>query len=140
MNNGDLSTLEPAKKRRKTTRWDTPVQESQVQQFFTMYSTYTNSFSSNPTQSASASTEATNTVGNGVSEMNNSSSVTSGLNCPQSLKSYIERAFVKCMNTAERDFMDKTLKRLLNFQKSSFHTRDWDNYPLLMLPRESKNI
>jgi hypothetical protein len=56
------------------------------------------------------------------------------------LKNYIERAFEKCQNDKERQIIEKALKKILNQAnlRGEYHTKDWDTYPLPMLPRESK--
>jgi len=48
--------------------------------------------------------------------------------CPDKLSSYIERAFQKCINQQERDFMDGALKRICNAckQRGTLLNKDWD--------------
>ena len=64
-----------------------------------------------------------------------------GLKCPDKLASYIERAFQKCINPQEREFMESILKKICNQckLKGSMFQKDWDALPLPSLPREGKS-
>ena len=57
---------------------------------------------------------------------------------PDSLKSYITRAFSKCTNDAERDLMEKLIKDVISEKKNSgmFFHQDWDRTDPPLLPRE----
>lgn len=61
-----------------------------------------------------------------------------GIKSPDKLTSYIQRAFAKCINAADRQFMEAILKKICNSQKAPniLYTRDWDSLPLPTLPRE----
>jgi len=57
-----------------------------------------------------------------------------------SLENYVKRSFEKCQNEKERQLIEKSLKKILNNAKlrGEYYTRNWDTYPLPLLPRESK--
>jgi hypothetical protein len=61
-----------------------------------------------------------------------------GVKCPDKLSSYIERAFQKCINQQEREFMEAALKKICNAckEKRNLFQKDWDALPLPSLPRE----
>jgi hypothetical protein len=63
-----------------------------------------------------------------------------GVKSSDKLSSYIERAFQKCINQQEREFMETTLKKICNAckLKGNLFLRDWDALPLPSLPREGK--
>ena len=65
----------------------------------------------------------------------------SGVKCPDKLSSYIEKAFQKCINQQEREFMENILKNLCNSSKmkGNLFQRDWEALPLPSLPREGKS-
>lgn len=62
----------------------------------------------------------------------------SGVKCPDKLSTYIEKAFQKCINQSEREFMEEILKKICNASKDrgSMFMKDWDSLPLPNLPRE----
>lgn len=64
------------------------------------------------------------------------------LKSPDKLSSYIERAFQKCINASEREFMEAALKKICNASKArnNLFTKDWDALPLPTLPREGNNF
>jgi len=66
----------------------------------------------------------------------------SGVKCPDKLASYIEKAFQKCINQQEREFMEAILKKVCNASKNkgNLFQRDWDVLPLPSLPREGTNF
>ena len=57
------------------------------------------------------------------------------------LQKYMERSYGKCITPAEKEYMSKVLTQTINDARSINHlyTRDWDTYPLPVLPRESKH-
>ena len=61
---------------------------------------------------------------------------------PENLKDYLNRAYQKCNNPAEKNQMDKFLKKIINIAKiqNEINVRDWRNHPLPSLPRERSEI
>jgi hypothetical protein len=55
-----------------------------------------------------------------------------GIKCPDKLSSYIERAFQKCINANEREFMETLLKKITVACKvrGALFFKDWDALPL----------
>lgn len=57
-----------------------------------------------------------------------------------SLSNYVKKSFEKCQNDKERQIIEKALKKILNNAKlrGEYETRNWDNCPIPLLPREAK--
>lgn len=64
----------------------------------------------------------------------------SGVKCPDKLAAYVEKAFQKCINANEREFMEAVLKKICDSSKArgTLFQKDWDALALPSLPRESK--
>jgi hypothetical protein len=62
-----------------------------------------------------------------------------GVKCPDRLAIYIERAFSKCIDDGERDFMKTQLDRICTASKErgDFFIKQWELMPLPCLQRES---
>lgn len=65
-----------------------------------------------------------------------------GVDAPVILHDYLSRAYQKCINLADKNQMDKFLKKIINLARiqNEIHVRDWKNHPLPALPRERMEI
>ena len=107
-------------------RWETPITKAEIENFMMHYNSFI----------YSAKNYRALAKKNAEEQQAKESAAAATLK----LQKYMERSYGKCITPAEKEYMSKVLTQTINDARSINHlyTRDWDSYPLPVLPRESK--
>ena len=140
------------------TRWDTPLQLSEVDAFSAQYMTWVrpretlqNNPESNSGEELPVDKSSQEANCNWIEQTQKykelvkknpaaAAAMKAGVKCPDRLAIYIERAFSKCIDDIEREFMRAQLEKICGASKErgDFFVKQWELMPLPCLQRESK--